>query len=478
MQTQFSRSAKRYIAAFIAIFLLPSLSFAQGSTNIEAPAPATQEQAAVIEEAVAEAAVPQVLDPRAELDELISIYNGKGKGALFLEKQDQGQIFYTVSRARVKVSADHPDWANFRTMAFEEAYLKAQAEYMKFLGVSVRAAALQSIKEDPTMPEFTREELGSTNKFEEILEKAVAVVGSKLDNMLSENGIDPEKFKALPREKKKELLRNTIEKRTVTTASAELSGMIPVQTFEANNSEGRHEVAVAVVASPKFKSWISSIIANKGDLRPNPRKVGGPSVRSIVGNKPAALFQQFGIRRIYNQDGYPVLVSYGQAGNAYTGTDYDERAEGREMAMRHADAQAYANFAFLFKSHGMFSQDAGRKEVEKTVGTVEQQADGSIFSSKERSKEFISTLNQTINAKGCIKNLPGVRKLTSWTYKHPEYNQEIVGVIYTWSPQSSKLATDLKKTVTAKKTAAAPHAKKQVSPNAVMGQEMMDVDDF
>lgn len=478
MQTHYSRLAQRCLAAFVALLILPTLSFAQSATSLEAPAPATLQEAIAIEEAVAEAAVPQVLDPKVELNDLISMYNDSGKGALFLRRQDKGQLFYTVSTARVKVAADHPDWANFRTIAFEEAYLKAQAEYMKYLGATVRAQALQSIKQDPTMPEFTREELGSTNKFEEILDKAVAVMGSKLDTMLDENGVDPEKFKALPMEKRKDLLRNAIEKRTKSTASAELSGMIPVQTFEANNSEGRHEVAVAVVASPKFKSWVNSIVASRGDMRPNPRKAGGESVRTIIGNNPAALFQQFGIRRIYNEAGYPVLVSYGQAGNAYTGSDYDERAEGREMAMRHADAQAYANFAFLFKSHGMFSQEAGRKVIEKTIGTIEQQADGSTFSSKERSKQFISTLNQTINAKGRVSNLPGVRKLTTWIYKHPEYNQEIVGVIYTWSPQSNKLARDLKKAVITTKKTTTRKAKKHTSSNAVMGQEMMDVDDF
>ncbi|SIO26309.1 DUF6844 domain-containing protein [Halodesulfovibrio marinisediminis] len=477
MQTQTSRPLQRCLAALITLLILPTLSFAQGSRSLEAPAPATQQEATAIEEAVAEASVPTTIDPRAELDEIINIYNTHGNGAVFMRRQDKGQLFYTVSRARVKVTADHPDWANFRTMAFEEAYLKAQAEYMKFLGVSVRAQALQSIKEDPSMPEFTREELGSTSKFEELLDKAAAAVGSKLDVMLNENGVDPTKFKMLPREKKKELLRNAIEKRTVTTASAELSGMIPVQTFEANNAEGRHEVAVTVVASPNFKSWVNSIIATKGDLHPNPRKAGGESVRTIVGNNPAALFHQFGIRHIYNEKGYPVLVSYGQAGNAYTGTDYDERAEGREMALRHADAQAYGNFAFLFKSYGMFNQEEGRKEIEKTVGKIQQQADGSTFSSKERTKEFISTLNQTINAKGHVSNLPGVRKLTTWVYNHPEYNQEIVGVVYVWSPQSNRLSKHLKG-ADIQKTKKIYKAKKKVSAKAVMGQEMMDVDDF
>lgn len=478
MQKHISRSVHCCIAALVTLLFLPALSVASGTPSLEAPAPATEQQAVAIEEAIADAAVPQVVDPRAELDELISIYNESGKGAAFQRRHDNRQLFYTVSRARVKVAADHPDWANFRVMAFEEALLKAQAEYMKFLGVTVRAKALQSVKEDPTMPEFTRDDLGNTNKFEEILDKAVTVLGAQLDSMLDENDIDPEKFKALPKEKKKDLLRNAIEKRTLTTASAELSGMIPVQTFEANNAEGRHEVAVAVVASPKFKSWVSSIITNKGNLKANPRKVGGATVRQIVGKNPAALFQQFGIRRIYNDKGYPVLVSYGQAGNSYTGNDYDERAEGREMALRHADAQAYANFAFLFKSHGMFSQEEGRKTIEKTVGKIQQEADGSTFSSKERSKEFVSTLNETISAKGHVSNLPGVRKLTTWVYKHPEYNQEIVGVIYTWSPQSNRLARELKRATRTNKPAAAQKTQKRTSTNAVMGQEMMDVDDF
>lgn len=445
----------------------------------ELPAPSTEQQEIAISEAVAEAAVPQSIDPGMKIEELIEEYNATQKGSLFQHKMDLGQLYYSVERARVKVDASDPDWANYRTMAFEEAVLNAQAAYMKFLGVSVRAESLKSVQSDPSMPQFTRKELGNTNKFEEILEKAIAVVGSKLDKMLEENGINPTQFKALPKVKQKELLRNSIEKRTITTACANLTGMIVVQTFEASNTDGKHEVAVAVVASPKFKHWVGSIITNKGDLPNNPHKIGGPTVRSIVGRDKAALFQQFGIRRVYDEEGYPVLISYGQAGNPYHGNDYDERSEQRELAINMADSIAYANFAFLFNSYGTFSQNAGQKVIEKTLGKIELQGDGSSFSSKERSKKFVSTLNQNIKAKGHVSNLPGVRKLTSWTYKHPEYNQEIVGVVYVWSPKSNNVARALRKnTSTKKKKTVAPQAKTTGSAKAVIGQEMMDVDDF
>lgn len=466
------------IFCYIFIFIT-QLSFAALAQEAEVtvPAPVTEQQEVAIAEAVADSSKPQFIDPGMKIEELIEKYNSTGKGSLFLDKMDRGQLYYTVERARVKVDATNPDWPNYRTMAFEEAVLNAQAAYMKFLGVSVRAEALKSVRNDPSMPTFSRDELGNTSKFEELLEKAITVVGSKLDAMLMENGINPDKFKALPKEKQKELLRNSIEKRTITTACANLTGMIVVQTFEASNTEGRHEVAVAVVASPRFKQWVGSIVANKGDLPQNPNKAGGPTVRSIVGSDKAALFQQFGIRRVYDQDGYPVLISYGQAGNPYHGTDYDQRAEQRELALSMADSIAYANFAFLFNSHGTFSQDAGQKVIEKTLGKIELQSDGTTFASKERTKQFLNTLSENIRAKGHVGNLPGVRKLTSWTYKHPEYNQEIVGVVYVWSPKSNNVAKALRKNTSVKK-ARKQKAKPTGSAKAVMGQEMMDVDDF
>lgn len=480
---------KKHIAIFLFVFMsitpLALTALAESTealaepTEVTVPAPQTEQQEVAIAEAVADAAKPQIIDPGMKIDELIEEYNSSGKGSLFLDKMDRGQLYYTIERARVKVNATDPDWANYRTMAFEEAVLNAQAAYMKFLGVSVRAEALKSVRNDPSMPTFSRCELGNTNKFEEILEKAIAVVGGKLDAMLIENGLKPDHFKTLPKVKQKELLRNSIEKRTITSACANLTGMIVVQTFEASNTEGRHEVAVAVVASPKFKQWVGSIVSNKGDLPKNPSKAGGPTVRSIVGKDKAALFQQFGIRRVYDQDGYPVLVSYGQAGNPYHGTDYDQRSEQRELALNMADSIAYANFAFLFNSHGTFNQDAGQQVIEKTLAKVELQSDGTTFGSKERTKEFLNTLTQNIKARGHVSNLPGVRKLTSWTYQHPEYNQEIVGVVYVWSPKSNNIARALRKDTTVKKKkAVVQKAKPTGSAKAVMGQDMMDADDF
>ena len=470
-------SRAKHIAALLCCCILltySAIAFAE-ETGMDSVAPAAEQESMELSAAVADAAKPEPVDPGMEIEALLREYNTSGMGALFQDKMDRGQLFYTIARARVRVDPSDPNWANFRNSAFDEAMLNAQAAYMLEQNKSVRAETLKHVKNDPAMPKFKREELGSTSKFGELLDKAIAVAGSKLDSMLEENGLDPNRFKALPKTKQKTLLFNAIEKRTYISAYAKLSGMTIVQTFEACNSAGKHEVAVAVVSSPKFKSWVTSILTNKGDLPANPRKVGGPTVRELVGHDKAALFQQFGIRRVYDQDGYPVLISYGQSGNPYHGNDYDQRAEQRELAFDRADSNAQANFAFLLNANGTYDKKVIDKTISETIGKVELQSDGTSSPRTSRTNKFLTAMNKKIRAKGSISNFPGIHKLTSWTYKHPEYNQEIVGVVYMWSPKTNNLARALRKNTTVKKK-----TPKQASgtAKAVMGQELMDVDDF
>ncbi len=460
--------------ALCSLFVFPGVLNAQGTAG-DLPAPASAQEEQEVEVMIAEAAKPQETDPGIIIEDLINEYNTSGAGALFLQKQDENALFYTTASAPVMVQASSASWPEYRQMAYKEALLLAQQKYMEFLGVTVKSRMLRHMQSDPEFPKFSPEELHSTSRFEELLDKGIALLGGKLDGMLKEQGIDPEKFASLPPSKQKDLLSRSVTEQTVRIARGELTGMIPVQTFEAQNSKGDHIVAVAVVASPAFKSFVAEVLSKKGDLKPNPKKVGGPSVRDQVVMEKGELIHQFGIRRIYDEAGYPVLVSFGQGSNPYTGQDYQVRMENRSLALEQAASSAYANFAFLFKAHGMVNTESNNAATSKTVGKVEADSEGNSFESTEYVRTLINQYTSSVEARGEVQNLPGVRKLHSWTYIHPQYGHEMVGVIYTWSPQASALAGSLKAPA---QKAAGEAQKSKGQAGGSMGKQMMDANDF
>lgn len=468
----------RYLALCCALccaMLLPVMAGAQGTAG-DLPAPASAQEEQEVEAMIADAARPQESDPGIMIEDRINEYNTSGAGAQFMQKQDEGALFYTTASAPVMEKASSPAWPEFRQMAFKEAMLLAQQKYMEFLGVSMKSKMIRHMQSDPEFPKFSQEELYSTSRFEALLEKGLALLGGKLDAMLKEQGIDPQEFNALPPSKQKDLLVRSVTEETERTARGELSGMIPVQTFEARNDKGDHIVAVAVVASPAFKDFVREALAKKGELKPNPKRVGGPAVRDQVVMDKAEMINQFGIRRVYDENGYPVLVSFGQSYNPYTGQDYQARLENRGVALEQAAASAFANFAFLFKAHGTVSSASSNKAASSTIGKVEVDAKGNSFESTEYVRSVINQYTSTIEARGEVNDLPGVRRLHSWTYIHPEYGHEMVGVVYTWAPQDSALAKTLKEPAKQKQAPAAQKAKGQAGSST--GKQLMDSNDF
>src|SRR5690606_36437559 len=116
---------------------------------------------------------------------------------------DNDSLFYTVATATVMVKPESREWGNARVMDYKEAMMEAQANYIRFLGLSVKTESVKKMFSDPSnMPSFSAADLRSTNKLAALFDKAVAVAGGKLDQQLDEMVINPEEFRAAPAEKR------------------------------------------------------------------------------------------------------------------------------------------------------------------------------------------------------------------------------------------------------------------------------------
>ena len=426
---------------------------------------------------IAAAAKPDVSDPGLKIEALIEDFEASPQGQAF---RDRPGMFYATASSSVMVGPDSRDWGNARVMAYKDALLKAQAKYVEFLGVSVRAESVSRLFDDKSqMPSFSEADLRANGKLGELFDKAVAVVGGKLDGELQEMGIDPQEFRAAPVEKRAKMFERSVSESTVTKARQSLTGVIPVKTFEAYNENGDHAVAVAIVASSKFRQFVHDITQSKGDMAADPTKASQQPLLQLLRADKTALIDEFGIRRMYDEQGYPVLVSFGQSSNPYRGDDFQQRADNRELSYASAKSASYANFAYLFNATGSTEQTESKKMVRETTGVAT--ADGqTVTESEEQALQFVSTMDRQIAARGSISNLPGTRELFRWSANHPQYGHEINGVVYIWHPLAEQNARGLRDFKPARTSSSAQATQSRSSGQAGTSQSrnLMSADDF
>lgn len=475
---------KKLLPTLLAVALTTTAPFALAAEE-QAPAnsatvseiPMSDADLGEVEQAMNESAKPEPIDPGLEIEKAVAAYK-QGPGSLFVAKARAGKLYFGIGQANVMARPEDRNWGNARIMAYKEALLNAKAEYLTHLGTSVVASSATRLFDDASqMPEFTPEELASSTKLGELLDKAVAVAGGMLDEKLTDMGIDPEEFRAAPTEKRAILFERSVSDTVTLRARHELTGVIPVKTFEANDSDGNHVVAVAIVASPKMRAFIDDVIRSKGDIAPDPSKASPATLEQLFADQNA-LINEFGIRRLYDEQGYPVLVSFGQSSNPYRGSDYQQRYDNRKVSYAAARADAFGNFATLFKSTGTFDESKSDVMQNQRIGIV--RAEGRDLSeSEETSREFIRALEQEMEASGRVKDLAGTSELLHWTAKHPLYGHEINGVIYVWHPvaeANARALRDYKPAQAKPSPAAEPVTKGQAGTSQSMN--LMSADDF
>lgn len=460
-------------------YILAQEPDAQAASNqaVAAQEELTPADLAEVERAMTTSAQPDPIDPGMEIEKAIADYK-RGEGQGFVQKARQGKLYFGVGQANVMLLPEDREWANARVMAYKEALLNAKADYLAHLGFDAMSKEATRLFDDPSqMPRFDAEELASASKIGELLDKAVAVAGGMLDEKLVELGIDPAEFRAAPSEKRAVLFERSVSNKVTQRARHELTGVMPVKSFEANDADGNHVVAVAIVVSPKMRSFVDDIIRSKGDVAADPDKASQMPLDVLFADK-AGLINEFGIRRMTDEQGYPVLVSFGQSGNPYRGNDYQQRFDSRAVSFAAAQAEAVGNFATLFKSTGELSQATSNVMSNRRVGIV--RAEGkSVSESEESGREFIRAVEREMESSGRVTDLAGTSELMRWTVKHPVYGHEINGVIYVWHPVGEQNARILRNAASPS-PAQAPRTTQARNGQAGASQskKLMSADDF
>lgn len=359
--------------------------------------------------------------------------------SLLRNKEARGEIYLGYEIEEIPVGAENKDWAKHRVIAYERAFIEAQNRFISSQGIEIKNETVKWLYSNASgkVPEFKKTDLGIPQKYQQILSKIIAYGEGRLDQELEKLNISPSEFSIAPEVQRVTMLKDALEKTTFTKAIGEVAGLFPLKTFEGQNSKGNNSIGVVVIYSPKLKQFTYDILYSRGNIQP--QNTTDKSLFERISNNKKTLYNDFGVRQVIDENGYPVLISFGQWANSTITRDDRLQRRYRKIAEKQARTIADNAIATFLAGTAVYNS-------ESSVGnSIEQHfdVDSTGYIEEVILKDIIDDLREKSRSQASA-NVVGLRDLYKWTIKHPIYGHEIVGVVRMWSPLSERGARNLK----------------------------------
>lgn len=410
---------------------------------------------------VANASVHPVQDSGAITDRMEAFIDSSGLGA----RADRNELFILRGVSVVQVPTTNPDWVRYRQIAYSDALLSAQADFVAEQNTHIMARTVgefyKSANEQPPPYDDTR----APGKAAELLRKIVAVASGKLDNELRGIGIDPAEYAKTPEPQRTPLLAKHLKTQTLERSIGDTIGLCPIQTFEAWDSAGTTRIGVVAVCSGKMRDFAQQVLHMRGEFTPDPGRA--QDLRKLFADT-SKLVSEFGVRRLFDSQGLPVVISFAQWASPYRGNDPALAADYNESALQQASLLADHQIAdFLKGSIEYRKQGAVGQEIDRIASSMPDST-GSI----EDTKRIVDQLSRQMIRTASIQ-IAGERTLRTWSGRHQAVNLPIVGVIRMWSAATEQALHARQSPHTNAPSGLSPGA-----AGAAQGRRLMNADDF
>jgi hypothetical protein len=341
---------------------------------------------------------------------------------------------YSRAVERVSASRASPAWAKSRQIAFEKALLSAQAAYVFDNFGRNTSKTEQIVKSDDSTnaAEFDDSKV-SKSKLASIFDKAVALGDSKLNELLVDAGVNPDEYAAVPEAERKDLYINSYITTAIQKAMGASSGLLPLKTFTGDDGNGNHSVGVVMVRSDKLQQLASDISRQR---EPFLTAKKGKPLSAYIDHSGELLSSQFGVRVVFDEQGKPIVLSYGQWGFGNTGKNDARLERDRTNAASKADTVAIDALTTFMNSRIAYTNES--TSGEETINSIVKQGDEITESDITN---VIDRMNKNIQLTASAK-LSGTRVVKRWKYKHP-YGHEIVGRVRMWSMDGVNQSKDI-----------------------------------
>lgn len=322
-------------------------------------------------------------------------------------EDNNGKVFFT-GRATVALPATDPSFAKALNLAFDNAMLNMQSSFVRdAFGRQSRVLQQKLFSDDSTNArEF--EKLPAEGKLSQIFDKAVKLTGAKLDSALKDMGIEVDE--GLSEERKKVLFTDSLVQKISETAFGGMQGLVPVQSSMTQISSNSYEVGVIAVMSDKTKQ-----IANDMRLKRASLVTGkGKKIKDILPAKNEDFISEHGIRMVYNENGEPMIISYGQwsyqpASDPYMNNRKKEVATEQAISRADAAVSSFINTAIQFKRSAESSLDIENSLTEVIKGN-------DVLLTEKTAKDIIDITSKEVTARSDM-SLRGLRTLKRWSAK-------------------------------------------------------------
>lgn len=351
----------------------------------------------------------------------------------------QFDVIIAKGEASVKVNPSHPNYIDSKNAAYEQAMQNAYMNMAKNIQLNATAEVVSKFMNDDTPPNL--DSLKNNTYAETMWEKIKALGEAQLDKLLVQQGIDPSKFKKEPESVQKQIFEDSIRTKATEQAVADTSGLSVVQTFFGVDDDGTEKMIVAVSQSPERVETMKTILHYQGKTRPIPQFANPRPVSTWYNLKPEVLANQFGTRIVFDNQGNPIIISYGQAGyiRNVNKTINDKNKSSAEVK---ADTSAQKNITLLLNNSTNYKRVVEQIQKEYISNKYTKDEDYSINESQQTGVDIKEKIEQEIKSFGQVK-ISGVRTVKTWRYNVDD-NLVIVGTVKMWSPQSAQAAQQIK----------------------------------
>lgn len=431
--------------AFVITGVAMPTSLVQASETIPVTRPVA-EVTSEIAGSPSDADVSQVaddIDTSDIIDEKIKNYEHKIKRNLAKGNKIH-QVFIYSGLGDISVSRHDPRWSEYRAAALDKAVMEAQKQYLETLNSSVESNILYSYTRQKGLPTPTREDFINETKMASFLDKVVAVLEGKLDAELVNMGIDPRKFSAATPAIKRDLFKESTVKETLKTSYGDLAGMMIIKVFEEIRESGMGTVGVVMALSAEKREQVRALVESEGQIQPIKSKANPKftSVYEMLYNQEDTLYLKVGTQIIYDNEGYPLLISYGQSGVTYAQSPQRRRIE-RKTAQTFATNNAWSSLAQTYNLSGDFSSSTSEENQQSETEQFDLMAEGIRSHTSGITNNLIQKVNESANLKSSVQGMTGVSIEYEWRRKHPIIGHEMVGSVLVWHPKTIQSAVKM-----------------------------------
>ena len=403
------------------------LWLALGAALITAAGPVSSptDQAASVAKAAASAPDHDVAqDVQDQMDAYI---DQSGLGA----RRDKGEIYIGAEKVGVAVDSTDHDWIAQRSLAYDAALLRVVQTYIMTQQDRITHETTNDIfkagNQEP--PPFDKNQ--EPGQSAELIRKVLALGNAQIDTELQKLGVDPKQYAEEPPAQQYIQFQKALLHKTIRESFGSLVGLTPVQTFEGKDGKGKFEIGVVAVVSPSMQGFAQDVSSLHGEFQPDPARA--QDLRKILGDK-TALLHDFGVRRMFDTNGLPVIVSFYQWEPEGTDANSEVNESYREVAFSQAEAGADAQIADFLKGSAEFHDETetGNK-IEKMA---ERLPDGYVKQDAS-TVSVISGMMSEMRLRSHVE-LTGVQTFKKWSMNHPENGHPVVGVVRVWSAAGEK----------------------------------------